>query len=308
MTTRYSLPPLPGWIARQLPSDIDRYAVDVDGLRMAVMEIGSGKPILMVHGNPTWGFLYRKVVAELTGESLRIILPDLIGLGFSDKPRDAEQHKLIHHANWLATLIDTLELRRVGLVGQDWGGPIGVLGIDHSRAELDGLVVLNTVLSPPKPGFKPTLFHRFARMPLISDLAFRGLGFPQTVLAPAQGDKRSITGAVAKAYRYPLRRFGDRMAPLALARMVPDSPQHISIEHLHRCQEVIEAYRGPAAIVWGDRDPILGSVRNWIQTLLPQASMRRTKAGHFLQEEVPGEIADAVREVMSVSSASASAG
>ena len=102
---------------------------------------------------------------------------------------------------------------------------------------------------------------------------------------------------MARAYRFPLRGLAQNAAPLALARMVPNSLAHPSIEPLRRCQELIEGHRGPAAIVWGDRDPVLGRVRSWIEKLLPNARVTRTSAGHFLQEEVPAEIADAIRFV-----------
>jgi haloalkane dehalogenase len=266
---------------------------------MHVMEAGEGRPVLMLHGNPTWGFLYRKVVQELSGEPLRLIMPDLIGLGLSDKPRDAAEHQLDHHADWLGELVDGLGLEGVVFVGQDWGGPIGLCALEKRRERLAGLVILNTVVGPPRPGFRPTAFHRFSQMPVLSDLAFRGLGFPETALWIAQGDKSSIRGKVARAYRYPLRRFRDRVAPLALARMVPDSLGHPSVPALERCQALVESFKGPAAIVWGDRDPVLGRVRRRVERLLPDAPVTLTQAGHFLQEEVPAEIARAVRDVAS---------
>jgi haloalkane dehalogenase len=294
---RESAPQLPQWIDAQLPDGVVRYRVDVGGYRMHVMEVGDGRPVLMLHGNPTWGFLYRKVAAELAGEPLRLIMPDLIGLGFSDRPRDASAHQLDNHAGWVARLIEQLGLRDLILVGQDWGGPIGFIALADLPERLAGLVILNTVPGPPKPGFKPTGFHRFARLPLVSDAAFRLLGFPQIALWAAQGDKRSIRGDVARAYRYPLRGLANNGAPLALARMVPDSHHHPSIAPLARGRDLLERWQGPAAIVWGDRDPVLGSVRTAFERLLPQAVTTRTSAGHFLQEEVPGEIAAAVRQV-----------
>jgi haloalkane dehalogenase len=166
------------------------------------------------------------------------------------------------------------------------------------RERLAGLVLLNTVASPPRPDFRPTLFHKLAHTKVVGELVFRGLGFPQTTLWMAQGDRRSIRGDVARAYRFPLRGLAQNAAPLALARMVPDSHSHPSIEPLRRCQELVESFRGPAALVWGDRDPILGRVRGWMEKLLPAAKVTRTKAGHFLQEEVPLEIAAAIRDVL----------
>jgi cis-3-alkyl-4-acyloxetan-2-one decarboxylase len=293
-------PALPAWLDRQLP--FRRSLVDVGGgLRMHVMEQGSGRPVVMLHGNPTWGYLWRKVAVALAGEPLRIILPDLIGLGLSDKPRDAAEHTLENHARWLGALLDTLALDQFVFVGQDWGGPIGLRALaEHPMASrVAGLVLANTVIGPPRPGFKSTAFHRFARLPVVSDLVFRVGGFPQNAMGWAQGDKRSISGDVARAYRWPLRHLADRVAPLAMARMVPDSPSHPSIAALARCQEFVDAFTGPVAVVWGDRDPVLGRVRSFIERRLPSAPVTRTQAGHFLQEEVPDELAAAVRDVTS---------
>lgn len=294
---RLPAPELPDWIRTMLPRSIERYRLPVGGgQQMAVMEMGQGRPVLMVHGNPSWGFLYRKVMQALEGEPLRLIAPDLVGLGFSTRAA-AGEHQLERHGEWMATLIRELDLEGAILVGQDWGGPIGLLGLAAEPRRFAGAVILNTVVSEPRPGFRPTMFHRFARMPLASDVAFRLLGFPQNALALAQGDRSSIRGAVARAYRYPLRHVRDRVAPLALARMVPDSDEHPSIEALIRCRETITALDIPIEVVWGDSDPILGRVIGWVEKLLPHARITRTRAGHFLQEEVPGAIAEAIRRV-----------
>jgi haloalkane dehalogenase len=289
-------PALPDWLDPQLP--FRRSLVDVgDSLRMHVMEQGSGRPVLLLHGNPTWGYLWRKVAAALTDEPLRLVMPDLIGLGLSDKPRDPSRHTLPNHARWLGALLDTLALDGLVFVGQDWGGPVGLRALAERPSRVAAMVLANTVIGPPRPGFKSTAFHRFARLPVVSDVAFRVAGFPQNALGWAQGDRRSISGEVARAYRWPLRHIVDRVAPLALARMVPDRPSHPSIAELARCQAFVDAFRGPIALVWGERDPVLGRVIGFLERHLPAATVRRTQAGHFLQEEVPVEIAAAVREV-----------
>jgi cis-3-alkyl-4-acyloxetan-2-one decarboxylase len=291
-------PELPGWLEAQFPAGLKRRLIDVGGgVRMCVSELGAGRPVLLLHGNPSWSFLYRKIAAALESAPLRLVMPDLVGLGLSDKPRDPGVHTIEQHAAWLGAMLDELRLGPLVLVVQDWGGPIGMRAMVERRDELAGLVVLNTVLSPPRPGFRPSAFHRFARLPLLGDAAFRGLGFPQNAMWAAQGDRSSIRGPAARAYRYPLRRMRDRVAPLALARMVPDGFDHPSIEPLRRVQGLAESFRGPAAIVWGDRDPILGRARSWIAQLLPHAPVTQTGAGHFLQEEVPTEIATAICHV-----------
>jgi haloalkane dehalogenase len=288
-----------------LPDVLKRYRVRVRGQAIHVMDTGAGQPVLMLHGNPTWGFLYRRVVSSLRGQPLRFILPDLVGLGLSDKPRDPAVHRLERHARWIGDLIDALALEDVIFVGQDWGGPIGLLALAERSERVAGLVMLNTTVGPPRPGFRPTLFHRLSHVPVMSDVLFRGLEFPQFALWIAQGDRRSIRGDVARAYRWPLRRFEDRVAPLALARMVPDSQSHPSIVPLGRCQEFAESFAGPIRIVWGDRDPVLGRLIGRLERLLPRAEVKRTGAGHFLQEEVPDEIAAAIRSASSARRSSA---
>ncbi len=291
-------PPLPDWLAGMMPAGARRSLVEVgDGLRICLTEVGEGRPVFLLHGNPTWSFLWRKVAIALSGAPLRLVMPDLVGLGYSDKPRARRLHTLENHARWIGTVMDRAVAGPMIAVVQDWGGAIAMRALSDRPERLAGLVVLNTALSPPRSGFRPSAFHRFAQTPVVSQLAFRLLGFPQNAMFAAQGDRSSVRGQVARAYRHPLRRLRDRTAPLALARMVPDSFEHPSIEPLRRVQAFTQSFDGPAAIVWGDRDPVLGRVRSWIEQLLPQAEVTRTQAGHFLQEEVPHPIADAIRHV-----------
>jgi haloalkane dehalogenase len=297
-------PALPDWIETQLPPGVRRHVVETNGQRMHVMEWGpeDGRPVLLVHGNPTWGFLWRKVVATIRarpgGEALRLIAPDLVGLGLSSRP-GAKDHTLAHHAGWLGGAIDQLVKGPLVLAAQDWGGPIGLCALATRRDRLRGLVLGNTAVSPPAPKFKATLFHRLAQLPVISNVLFEGLGFPLGVLHLSQGDRASIRGEVAKAYRWPLRRLRDRAAPLALARMVPDDPaRHPSIEMLRVSEELFRTLAAPVRIVWGTKDPVLGRVINHLERLRPDATVVRTEAGHFLQEEVPEPLADAVLDVV----------
>ena len=293
---RLRAPDLPRWIASEVP--FTRYRVAVgDNLAMHVMETGRGRPVLMVHGNPTWGFLYRKVAMSLQGQGFRVIMPDLIGFGFSDKPRDFGAHSVVNHSRWLGSLIDQLDLRDTILVVQDWGGAIGTHPFATRPERLGAMVVLNTVLDAPPANFKPTPFHRFSHVPVLSDLTFRVLPLPQAALHLAQGDKSSIRGNVARAYRYPFRRIRDRVAPLATARMAVDRPGHPSIPALEECASFVRGFDGPKAMVWGRRDPVLARALKRTRALLGDPPVTETQAGHFLQEEVPDEIAAAVRDV-----------
>ncbi|MEP6863850.1 MAG: alpha/beta fold hydrolase [Deltaproteobacteria bacterium] len=290
--------PLPDWIARQLPSGAREHDVETRGERVHAMTFGpdSGHTIVMLHGNPTWGFLWRKVIAALPA-GFRIVVPDLVGLGRSSRP-PASAHTLEHHAAWIGDAIDQLAPGPLVLVAQDWGGAIGMLAMADRLPRLRGIVFGNTAVSPPRAGFKPTLFHRLARLPVASTLLFEWLGFPLGALHLSQGDRSSIRGEVARAYRWPLRRRADRAAPLALARMVPNSPEHHpSLAALARTDRVFREVDVPIAIVWGMKDPVLGRIVNHMERLRPDARVTRTQAGHFLQEEVPDELAAAIVDV-----------
>ena len=293
-------PPLPGFLAAEMPLRRRAYRLehgDDAGKLVHFVDHGPerARPALFVHGNPTWSFLWRKVIAELP--ELRCIAPDLLGFGLSDRLARLEDHAVDRHAAAVAELVTALDLRDLVLVGQDWGGPIGVLAASLVPDRIAAVVLANTsVLVPARP--RGTLFHRFARVPVVSDVVFRALGFPQNLLAMTQGDRRSIRGVTARAYTYPLRSLADRVGPLALARMVPDGPDHPSLPALRRAEAWILGFKGPVALVWGERDPILGKALARHQKAFPRAAVTATQAGHFLQEEVPEEIAAAVEDVI----------
>ncbi len=294
-------PALPDWLAAELPYRRGAYQLDHGrdaGRRLHFIDEGGrdAPAVVMLHGNPTWSFLWRKVIAGLPHR--RCVAPDLLGLGLSSiLPRVAD-HSVDRHADALVELLDALALPRYVLVGQDWGGAM-VTAVGRRRpSQVAGVVLANTsVVVPRRP--RGTPFHRFARMPFISSLAFRGLGLPQSALWTAQGDKRSLlTGVAARAYRWPLRRFADRVAPLAMARMVPDGPEHPSMAPLRAGQAWIEDFSGPMALVWGTRDPILGRALPRHERAFPQAPVTTTRAGHFLQEQVPQALVDAIDDVI----------
>ncbi len=300
-----STEPFPSWIADQLPAGWRSSMHATGDQKMHVLEWGpaTGPAIVMLHGNPTWGFLWRKVVAAIRsrkdGDELRLIVPDLIGLGLSSKP-GMEAHTLEHHGQWLGTVLDDIVPGPLVLVAQDWGGPIGLLAMASRLSRLRGLVLGNTAISPPHDKFKPTLFHRLSQLPIASDLLFVRLGFPLRQLHLSQGDRSSIRGDVAKAYRWPLASREDRAAPLALARMVPNSKDaHPSIPALQITDQVFESVKVPISLVWGMKDPILGRVINHLERMRPDAKITRTQAGHFLQEEVPDLLADEILDVAS---------
>jgi haloalkane dehalogenase len=270
--------------------------------RIHFVDHGEGPPVLLQHGNPTWCYLWRKVIRILVEHDLRVIAPDLVGLGLSSKPRDLELHTLDFHAERISSLIRALDLRDVAIAGQDWGGPIIGVAAARNRERVCGAVFANTAIRVPKRKPRRTPFHRFSHIPLVSDLFFRVFNFPVPFLGFAQGDRSSIGRAERRAYRYPLRKIKDRTAPLALTRLVPSSLDSPNIETLREVEDWARSFTGPVRLVWGMRDPILKRSVWGARKLFPEAQVVETDAGHFLQEEVPEELAAAILAVSGLSS------
>ena len=268
---------------------------------MHVMEKGRGKPIVFVHGNPMWGYLYKKVLDGLDSNQFRFIVPDLIGFGFSDKAK-LNEHSLESHSEWMANFFSKIKEEKIGMVVHDWGGMIGIAGAMKAGKKIDGLIVMNTAITAPKDGFKPTWFHSLSQIPVISDFLFRLLNFPLSSLHRFANVPGSFSKNVMKAYKYPLRKLKDNCGPLALARMVPNNMNHPSVPLEKEIEEFLQEYNGPAQIVWGMNDPVMWKLRRRTSRLLPQAKVIRTEAGHFVQEETPEKVIDSIKEIFKLHS------
>ena len=290
---------IPEWILRRLP--YNHYNIDVNGKNMHIMEKGKGKPIVFVHGNPMWGYLYKKVLDQLDNVSARLIVPDLIGFGFSDKIK-INEHSLEAHTEWMSNFFKTIKEDSVGLVIHDWGGMIGVAGAMRAGKKIDGLVVMNTSLTAPKDGFNPTWFHGLSQAPIISDLLFRIFHFPQSYLKLFEGIPNSYSKKDLKSYKYPFRKFKDNIGPLALARMVPNNMNHPSVPIEKEVEEFLKLYKGPAEIVWGMNDSVMWKLRRRTERLLPQAKTVKTDAGHFIQQETPEKVVESIKKIFKLTS------
>jgi haloalkane dehalogenase len=293
MLERFVKPPsLPTWIERDYP--FERRTAIVSGRRIHFVDQGVGPTVLLVHGNPTWSYLWRKVLKRLLAAGYRVVAPDLLGLGLSEKPLSLGAHTLERHIGLISSLVDALELEDFVVVGQDWGGPISAGTAMWHAPNVRALVFGNTAVVKPRERIGTTPFHTFSRLPIVSDLVFRGLAFPVPTLATVQGDAGSFGPIQTAAYFWPLRFPWQRSAPLALARMVPNSREHPSVPLLDAIGEWVEQFQGPVELVWGTEDPILGRALRRHRRRLPNATVTETAAGHFLQEEVPNELTDAI--------------
>lgn len=286
--------PAPPWPPACDPLPFERALWTGGEWPMHVMTGGSGPDVLLVHGNPTWGWLWRAIGSELVRRGYRVVIPDLVGFGLSGKPRRASAHSLDAHIGWTGALVDALCPGPFSVVGQDWGGPIAA-GIAAARSSrVTAAVFANTAILEPRRSLRPALFHRASHVPLLSDVLFRGLGFPLWALHRVQGDPQTLRGRRAVPYRVPFRRRVDRAGPLGLARMVPDREGHPSLDALAAIDRWSRGFKGAVGLIWGLRDPILGRGLRRLRERFPTAEVIETQAGHFLQEEVPGPFADLV--------------
>mgnify|MGYP001817578834 CR=1 FL=1 len=224
-------------------------------------------------------------------------MPTLAGLGFSSKIPVGE-HTLDNHMQWLNSVLKQLKLDELVFVGQDWGGPTGMGALAMSPGLLKGAVVLNTGFNAPTEERSISRIHALVKTPVVGELLVETLGRGFSGLPDLQGDPTSMPEEIIHLYRQPLLDSGNGKAPLAMMRMVPDGPDHPSAEAMRFIAQYVEELDIPAEIVWGMRDPILGGLLFNMQENFPDAAVTETQAGHFLQEEVPLEIAAAILRVV----------
>jgi len=298
LSGRFEAFPLPDWVSRHLDGPYLSYLVEAEpGIELHVLEVGSGVPVLLLHGNPTSGLLYRKVAQALPTDRVRVIMPTLVGLGFSSKV-PASDHTLENHVRWLDQVLDRLQLDELVFAGQDWGGPIGMGAMARSPERLAGVVVLNTFFEAVDTEGDLSPGHALAKRPVLGELVLENLVSLFENLPRNQGDPRSLSPEVLALYSRPLTESGNRKAPLAMMRMVPDGPDHRTTPGMREIEAYVRGLSIPAAIVWGEHDPILGGKLDAMKRAFPDAPVTLTHGGHFLQEEVPTEIADALMDVV----------
>ncbi|MEM1196089.1 MAG: alpha/beta fold hydrolase [Pseudomonadota bacterium] len=296
----YEAFPLPDYVASVLSEDYKSYFVEVEpGIKIHVLEVGEGYPVYLQHGNPTNGLLYRKVVERLPKGTMRLVMPTMVGLGFSSKV-PASEHSFENHLRWMSATVRELDLKKVVYVGQDWGGAIGMGSLMNNPGLLEGAVIMNTGFSAPEEEFELSSAHSLAAMPIVGELVLENLVAFFDQLKGAQGDPESMRKEVSDLYARPVIGSGNAKAPLALMRMVPTGPDHPTTAQMREVEAYAKTLKGmPVELVWGMNDPILAKALPTMQQFFPDAPVTQTKAGHFLQEEVPAEIAEAIIRVVS---------
>ena len=290
--------PLPDYAAQYLTQGYKSYFVEVEpGIKVHVLEVGSGFPLLLLHGNPTSGFLYRKVAEALPTDRVRVIMPTLVGLGFSSKV-PASEHTLDNHIRWIHGVLEQLKLTELVYAGQDWGGPVGMGALARSPDLLKGVVVLNTFFNAANEEGDLSRGHAIAKRPVVGELLLEVLVSIFENLPRNQGDPDSLPPDVLDLYARPVEESGNAKAPLAMMRMVPDGPDHPTTPAMRVIERYVQGLDIPAELVWGMNDPILAKALPLMKQNFPDALVTETAGGHFLQEEVPAPIAAALLRVM----------
>jgi haloalkane dehalogenase len=263
--------------------------VEVDGYRVHYVDEGprGAPPILLMHGEPTWCYLYRKMIPPLVGAGHRCVAPDLIGFGRSDKLARRDDYSYQFHVDVMNGFVRALGLEGITLFGQDWGGLIGLRVLVDNLERFGRLVVANTGL--------PTGDHK------ASDGFLRWLRYSQTVEnfhvggIVKGGCKSPLSAEAIAAYDAPFPsdayKEGARMFP----KLVPVTPDNPASDANRRAWEVLRQWNGKVLTLFSDQDPVTAGGEKPFQKLLPGAQGQPhatiVGAGHFLQEDKGEELA-----------------
>ena len=258
--------------------------LDQDGLRMHYLDEGAGPPVLLLHGEPTWSYLYRKVVPELTPVG-RTIAPDYFGFGRSDKPLRLEDYTYDFQTGSIVRLVEELDLSDLTVVVQDWGGPIGLrLAVEHPE-RVARLVIMNTGIGGGRPPSEEWLRFR-AWVDRLGTELIPGRLVQISAVQPMGDD-------VVEAYSAPWPVPQSKAGILAFPKLVPISPEHPDLPAHLRVREALAHWEKPALVLFSDSDPIFSPRHaERIAAHIPGALEPEivAGAGHFLQEDKGEEI------------------
>jgi haloalkane dehalogenase len=265
-------------------------------LRVAVVDEGpaDGEVVVLLHGEPSWSFLYRSVIPVLTAAGLRVVAPDLVGFGRSDKPTERSDYSYARHVEWMRqVLLEGLGLDAITLVGQDWGGLIGLRLVAEHPDRFARVVVANTFLptgdQPPNEAF--LRWQRFATESPRFDVGRVVAGAVTTPLPPE----------VVAAYDAPFPDDRYTAGARAFPALVPTRPDDPAAAANRAAWEVLGRFEKPFLTAFSDGDPITAGADRYFQRAVPGArGLPHTtlRGGHFLQEDSGPELARAVVELV----------
>jgi haloalkane dehalogenase len=264
--------------------------VDQDGLRMHYVDEGTGAPILLLHGEPTWAYLYRKAIPALVRTG-RVVAPDYFGFGRSDKPTDPGWYSYDRHYESTERFVTGLELEGLTVVVHDWGGPIG-LRLAVTRPDLvERIVVLNTGIGAGRGPSETWLRFREMVRRVGPDLSAGRMVAPGCV--------RGLSAEAAAAYDAPFPTPESKAGLIAFPELVPTELDHPSAKAMLEVREALKGWSSPALVLFGDSDPIFPpDAAERMAALIPGAGPAETlaHAGHFVQEDAGDELGERVAQ------------
>lgn len=258
----------------------------------------NAQPIVLLHGNPTWSFLYRKFVPPIVESGFRAIAPDYVGWGRSDKPFDRSLYRLENRIQYFTRFMDALDLRDVTLVMQDWGGPIGLgYAVEHPE-RIKRLVIMSTWAFEWPEGAELPSFFRVCREPYLGDAVLMGYNiFIEGFLFTEIKRKERLTPEVMRGYRAPFPDYCSRVATTVI-QDVPLTREDPSFGKMKEIEGRLNRLNVPTLLVWGEDDVLLPVYDIW-KKIYPHSELRMVpRAGHFLQEDAPAEVMGAIQEFL----------
>ncbi|GIW90283.1 MAG: haloalkane dehalogenase [Pirellulaceae bacterium] len=275
----------------------ESHYLNLEDVRLHYLDEGQGTPVLLVHGNPTWSFYWRRLVLAFR-DRYRVVVPDHVGCGLSDKPRRYPYH-LVDRIHDLLYLIEFLDLDNLTVVGHDWGGAIATGAALRMPRRVRRLVLMNTGAFPPPYVPWPLLFFR---IPLLGTLAVRGANlFLKGALRWATCRPERWDAVMRAGYLAPYGSWSNRVAIDRFVKDIPLSPRHPTWYTLKRIEAGLPFLENqPACIVWGMQDWCFTRVcLERLRRLLPQAEVHcLPQAGHWLVEDAPEEVIDRVSDFL----------
>ena len=263
---------------------------EIEGLRMAYVEEGTGDPILMLHGEPTWSYLYRRMIPPLSKMG-RCIAPDLIGFGRSDKPVADNAYSYRAHVRWIRKFIEDLDLQRITLICQDWGGLAGLRVLSQIPERFARVVATHTSL--PDGRGKVEAFNQWRT----ASQRMRAMDVPRLMKNTLQ---RTLGDAELAAYGAPYPAPEYQTAALVFPRLVPNRAKSLAVYENLQAIERLKALDIPVFLPWGDKDPITASGQEQLRGIFKNASAPANieGAGHFIQDDAGEALAEHIAQWM----------
>jgi haloalkane dehalogenase len=263
---------------------------ELDGLRLAHIDEGEGPPVVFVHGEPTWSFLWRRVIPPVLEAGFRCIAPDHAGFGRSDKPTDLGWYSYDRHCELFDELLERLDLRDATVVVHDWGGPIGLRAAVSKPDRIARMVVMDTGLftgeQPMSEAWK-----------VFRDFVERTEDLPVGFLVKG-GVARGLDGEVQAAYEAPFPTPESKAGTRAFPLMLPTTPEMPGAAAGKRVLEALRADERPKLCLWADSDPIIPFKvgERFADAINAEPPEKIAEASHFLQEDAGEEIGRRVAE------------